>query len=105
MAEEQATGEGRATADIYDDKAHVRGKLDLTEAEWAAIHPVFAEQRPPLDGLTSVSIRDIAGGTAPNRVADALSTARAAIGDQQTWFDQQAERYAALFVRPTYDVS
>lgn len=79
--------------------------VDLTEAEWADIHPVFAEQRPPLDGLTSVSIRDIPGGTAPNRVADALSTARAAIGDQQTWFDQQADRYAALFVRPTDDAS
>ena len=45
---------------------------DLNDDEWAAIHPVFAEHRPPLDGLTSVAIRNITGGTAPNRVAEAL---------------------------------
>lgn len=73
---------------------------DLSDAEWAEIHPVFAEQKPPLDGITSVSIRDIPGGTAPNRVADALVVATNEVDVQRVWFDEQADRYASLFVRP-----
>ena len=33
LTSEQA-GESAASAPIYDDKAHVRGKLDLSTAEW-----------------------------------------------------------------------
>ncbi|HEV2529464.1 MAG TPA: argininosuccinate lyase [Thermomicrobiales bacterium] len=53
---------------------------DLTEAEWAAVHPVFGQERPPLDALTSVSARDITGGTAPAQVRKAqdLHTGRLA---------------------------
>ena len=45
---------------------------DLTDEEWAEAHPLFAEQKPPMTALESVSARDVAGGTAPNRVRDAI---------------------------------
>ena len=41
---------------------------DLTDAEWAAAHPIFATERPPLTAAESVAARDVPGGTAPNRV-------------------------------------
>jgi argininosuccinate lyase len=72
---------------------------DLTDAAWAAIHPVFADQKPPLDGLTSVAIRDIPGGTAPNRVADALAAARRRIDVERTWVGEQVAANDALFQR------
>jgi argininosuccinate lyase len=73
---------------------------DLTDAEWAEIHPVFAEERPPLDGLTSASIRDVPGGPAPNRVRDALAAVKMTLKEQAAWFDGEAAAYEALFVRP-----
>lgn len=76
---------------------------DLTDDEWAAVHPVFANQRPPLDGLASTAIRDIPGGTAANQVQIALAGARTQLGVQQEWFDAQATAYEELFVRPTGD--
>ena len=45
---------------------------DLSVDEWAAVHPVFADERPPLTAAESVAARDIPGGTAPNRVRAAL---------------------------------
>ena len=44
---------------------------DLTDAEWAAAHPIFATERPPLTAAESVRARDMPGGTAPDSVADA----------------------------------
>ncbi|MEJ7900407.1 MAG: argininosuccinate lyase, partial [Thermomicrobiales bacterium] len=73
---------------------------DLSHEEWAAIHPVFGDHKPPLDALESVSIRDIPGGTAPNRVEAALTVARHALTDQRSWFDREAAAFDALFVRP-----
>ncbi len=73
---------------------------DLSDDEWAAIHPVFADQKPPLDALASVSIRDIPGGTAPNRVRDAIAAAKVAINDQRSWLDTEAAAFDALFQRP-----
>ncbi len=73
---------------------------NLDDAEWAAIHPVFAEHKPPLDAMESVSIRDIPGGTAPNRVRAAIATARVELAVQRTWFDREAAVFDALFVRP-----
>jgi len=73
---------------------------DLSDAEWAAIHPVFADEKPPLTALESVSIRDIPGGTAPNRVRDAIVTARLELDDHRSWFGREAAAYAALFTRP-----
>ena len=73
---------------------------DLTDEEWAGIHPVFAEERPPLDGLTSASIRDVPGGPAPSRVREALETVKDTLREQSAWFDGQAAAYEALFVQP-----
>jgi argininosuccinate lyase len=73
---------------------------DLTDAEWAEIHPVFAEERPPLDGLTSASIRDIPGGPAPARVQEALAAVKVTLAEHAAWFDGEAAAYDALFVRP-----
>jgi len=77
-----------------------RSFSDLSVEDWAAIHPVFAGQRPPLDALESVSIRDIPGGTAPNRVADAIRAARGALDEQRQWFNREAAAFEALFRRP-----
>jgi argininosuccinate lyase len=49
---------------------------DLTDAEWADAHPIFAAERPPLTAAESLASRDVAGGTAPNRVAEQLGTTR-----------------------------
>ena len=73
---------------------------DLTDAEWAAIHPVFAEEKPPLDAMTSISMRDVPGGTAPNRVADALPEAERQLGIHKTWVVEMQQQLEALFSRP-----
>ena len=73
---------------------------DLSVEEWAATHPVFAEHKPPLHALESVSIRDIPGGTAPNRVEAALATAGLALTEQHVWLDSEAAAFDALFQRP-----
>jgi argininosuccinate lyase len=58
---------------------------DLTDAEWAEIHPVFAAERPPLTAAESLRARDVPGGTAPRRVATQLAlvhTIRADAGER-----------------------
>ncbi|MBW3633183.1 MAG: argininosuccinate lyase, partial [Chloroflexi bacterium] len=65
---------------------------DLTEAEWAEAHPIFAAERPPLTAAESLASRDVPGGTAPNRVAEQLAAARAALAQART---RLAERNAA----------
>lgn len=69
-----------------------RGKTfaDMTEQEWAAIHPVFGAQRPPLTALESVNARDVPGGTAVNQVRAAHEAASAATAGIRTW--QQAQQ-------------
>ncbi|HEX3791182.1 MAG TPA: DUF397 domain-containing protein [Pseudonocardiaceae bacterium] len=60
------TQETAASAPIYDDKAHVRGKLDLTNAEWQrAGDPADAEGEyveiafvPYADGKTYIAMRN-----------------------------------------------
>jgi argininosuccinate lyase len=63
---------------------------DLSDEEWAGIHPVFAVQRPPLTAWESVSARDVPGGTAPGRVkayhvaaSERLDAARGWLHDRQ----------------------
>jgi argininosuccinate lyase len=56
--------------------AEGRTFADLSQAEWAEIHPIFGEQTPPLTAQESVALRDIPGGTAPNRVRAALAASR-----------------------------
>lgn len=59
---------------------------ELSNDEWQAAHPVFGQQRPPLDAATSVASRDVAGGTAPGRVRDALNQSEREIDDVRTWW-------------------
>lgn len=73
---------------------------DLTDDEWAAIHPVFAEEKPPLDAPTSIAGRDVPGGTAPNRVADALAEAERELGIHRKWVVETQQQMEVLFSRP-----
>jgi argininosuccinate lyase len=95
----------------FRDAHHVVGSLvgrltsegrefsDLTEAEWAAIHPVFARQRPPLTAAESVAARDIPGGTAPDRVRTALGTTRDRVSDIHAWQAREDERMGNVLRR------
>jgi argininosuccinate lyase len=56
--------------------AEGRTFADLSQAEWAEVHPIFGEQTPPLTAQESVALRDIPGGTAPNQVRAALAASR-----------------------------
>jgi hypothetical protein len=67
---------------------------------WEAIHPLFGDHKPPLSALESVSLRDIPGGTAPNRVGEAVVEVRKALDEQSRWFEHEATAYSALFERP-----
>jgi len=73
---------------------------DLTDENWKAIHPLFGEHKPPLSALESVSLRDIPGGTAPNRVREAVVEVRKALDEQSRWFEHEETAYSALFERP-----
>ncbi|MCC6791945.1 MAG: argininosuccinate lyase, partial [Thermomicrobiales bacterium] len=72
-----------------------RGKTfaDLTDAEWAEAHPIFADKRPPLTALESVNARDMTGGTAVRQVKLAHADAIEKVDELRAW--QQA-RQAAL---------
>jgi len=73
---------------------------DLTDDEWAAIHPVFAASRPPQDGAGSVALRDIPGGTAPGRVAAGRERLVAELARWREWVLQEQSGMDALFTRP-----
>jgi hypothetical protein len=55
-----------ASAPIYDDKAHVRGQLDLSQAEWQRSGPADDDEGeyveiafiPHSDGVTYVAMRN-----------------------------------------------
>jgi argininosuccinate lyase len=72
---------------------------DLTDQEWAEVHPVFADERPPLTAEESVAARDIPGGTAPNRVRTALGAAMDRLGDVRAWHAREDERMANVMRR------
>ena len=74
---------------------------DLTDEEWADIHPVFANERPPLDGAASVALRDIPGGTAPNRVATAGECLESEIASHREWVVDQRQALDRLFTPPS----
>lgn len=73
---------------------------DLTDEEWAAVHPVFAEEKPPLDAISSIAGRDVPGGTASNRVADALVVAGEQLAAFEAWSSAQRQALEVLFSRP-----
>ena len=73
---------------------------DLTDAEWAAAHPIFATERPPLTAAESISARDVPGGTAPSRVRDQLKTARSALSEARARVTRrETERQAMMAPR------
>jgi len=73
---------------------------DLTDAEWAAAHPIFATERPPLTAAESISARDIPGGTAPNRVSEQLAATRRTLSDARARLTtRQTERQTMMTSR------
>lgn len=73
---------------------------DLTDKEWAEIHPVFAENRPPLDGLGSTELRDLPGGTAPNRVNAAREELKSIVNNEKNWVQEHRTAQDAIFTAP-----
>lgn len=73
---------------------------DLTDEEWAAVHPVFAVQRPPLTALESVAARDVPGGTAPQRVATAHEMASRVIVQARAWVDERRTALERVMTPP-----
>jgi argininosuccinate lyase len=73
---------------------------DLTDAEWAAAHSIFATERPPLTAVESISARDVPGGTSPNRVAEQLAEARRTLAEARTDLaSRETERQAMMTSR------
>jgi len=71
----------------------------LTDQEWADAHPVFADQRPPLDGAGSVALRDVPGGTAPGRVDAARQELESLVADEAAWVTERRTVLNELFTR------
>ncbi|MCA9876744.1 MAG: hypothetical protein KC442_03150, partial [Thermomicrobiales bacterium] len=74
---------------------------DLTEAEWAAVHPVFAAERPPLTAMESLRSRDVPGGVAPNRTAEQLAAVQAWLASARTDVDARAAAREAMMTPAT----
>ncbi|MCC6674911.1 MAG: argininosuccinate lyase, partial [Thermomicrobiales bacterium] len=72
---------------------------DLTDTEWAEIHPVFAKQKPPLTAEESVALRDLPGGTAPRQVERALELSTAAARDAAAWVETERTTREAVLTR------
>ena len=79
--------------------AEGRTFVDLDD-EWAAVHPVFGRERPPLDALTSVSARDITGGTAPDQVRAAQARVTTRLAHARAWLDERQAIHDAVMRRP-----
>jgi argininosuccinate lyase len=73
---------------------------DLTDEEWAAVHPVFAAERPPLTALESLRARDIAGGVAPNRTAEQLAEVREWLSSARQDVDVRARERESMMASP-----
>ncbi len=58
---------------------------DLTLDELRGFSPLFEEDVLAIDVFASVQARDIPGGTAPNRVAEAISEARRLLAATEAW--------------------
>jgi argininosuccinate lyase len=80
--------------------AEGRTFADLTDAEWAEVHPVFADERPPRTAAESVAARDVPGGVAPRQVAAALAAADAALAEDAAWLATRRSERDQLLTRP-----
>jgi argininosuccinate lyase len=78
-----------------------RGKTfaNMTDEEWAEIHPVFKETKPPVDAWTSVSGRDSLGGTAPAQVARTRTLQRESLVRSRQWVADRLTVQEDLFRR------
>ena len=74
--------------------------LDLTEAEWAEAHPIFATERPPLTAAESLASRDVPGGTAPNRVAEQLEAARTTLAQARSRLTERNTAHWTMMASP-----
>ena len=72
---------------------------NLTDDEWADVHTVFAENRPPLDGRGSTELRDLPGGTAPARVDAAREELHGLLDAESAWVSEHRAAQNAIFTR------
>ncbi|MGD9710763.1 MAG: argininosuccinate lyase [Thermomicrobiales bacterium] len=75
---------------------------DLTDEEWASLHPVFGSQKPPLTALESIDARNVPGGTASVRVARAVDDAAIRVSGVQAWLEERIAARAAVFSRNSH---
>ena len=69
--------------------------VDLTLTEWASFHPLLAEMRLPMTVWDSVGAREVAGGTGPRQVRQALERAAARLDEAMIWVDVERQRIEA----------
>jgi argininosuccinate lyase len=73
---------------------------DLTDQEWAEVHPIFASERPALTAEESIAARDVAGGTAPGRIAEQLAAVQAHLRDCRARLAEREAARAAMMSAP-----
>ena len=73
---------------------------DLTDDEWAAAHPIFATERPPLTAEESVRARNMPGGTAPASVAAQLASVNSALAETRSRLDERERAQTAMMASP-----
>ncbi|MGE5507580.1 MAG: argininosuccinate lyase [Chitinophagales bacterium] len=67
-----------------------KGLEDLALSEWQEVSPLFTSQvQEAVSLLASVAVRSVPGGTAPVRVAEALSKARQRLAEGTRWVDKE----------------
>lgn len=69
---------------------------DLPNELLASLHPLLQERQPDLSVEASLAARDLPGGTAPRRVALALSAARRAIERHRAWLGHVRGRLPSI---------
>ncbi len=72
---------------------------DLRDDQWAEIHPVFAHERPPVEAWTSVSGRDVIGGTSPAQVEATRAAQHVALAEVREWIAERDRVDQRLFAR------
>ncbi|MDQ3044009.1 MAG: argininosuccinate lyase [Chloroflexota bacterium] len=81
--------------------AEGRAFADLNQAEWAAVHRVFAQSPPPLTVAESVAARDVPGGTAPNQVRAAQEHAQTRLGAERAWLEARQDEMTRTMHPPS----
>ena len=58
---------------------------DLTLKDLKGFSPLFDEDALAIDVMTSVQARDVPGGTAPNRVSEAIAEGHGLLSASEAW--------------------